>query len=293
MNIQSECNPRPSRVGFGGRKKSERFFLFGLNRYRHSAVWFFKNAVVFLGFFLSGCVSFFTVPSHEALQNPPPPLQERWETELIHPEFSSDALKGDGMALFAILERGAPDVLRQSVAFEVFQGLRSFFPEVRVIPRMDAVRTITQAGRKPDYKRFLRSYQEGRSMDVSSLREWGQIEGVRYLFIGEILFNDKHTATRLMQEAETGIGGLISIFSSGPSHIPVEVYKRVSLRGELWDSQCGKAMWIGTSQSEVTEPGEKERVRVEDILNSTSRNLIAALDQALKKHPGGTKPSQC
>lgn len=269
MNTHSERNPRPFRPGV------------------------FKKAVIFLGLFLSGCVSFFTVPSHEALQNPPPPLQERWETELIHPEFSSEALKGNGMALFAILKRGAPDGLRQTVAFEVFQGLRSFFPEVRVIPRTDAVRKITEDGRRPEYKAFLKSYQEERSMDVGGLREWGRIEGVRYLFIGEVLFNDKHTETRTMQRAERGVGGMISVFSSGPSHIPVEVNKRISLRGELWDSQCGKAVWIGTSRSEVTEPGEKERVRVEDILNSTSRNLIAALDKALKEHPGVAKPSEC
>jgi len=242
-----------------------------------------KHAVLFLVFFLSGCVSFFTVPSQEALQNPPPPLQERWETELIHPDFSAEVLNENGMALFAILERGAPDGLRQTVAYEVFQGLRSFFPDVRVIPRTDAVSRIKRAEKRSEYKTFLRRYQEGRSMDVDGLREWGGVEGVRYLFIGEILFNDKHTATRTMQKAERGVGGLISVFSSGPSHIPVTVYKRVSLRGELWDSQCGKAVWIGSSHSEVTEPGEKERVRVEDILNSTSRNLIAALDNALKK----------
>ncbi|HIE65207.1 MAG: hypothetical protein ABGX83_00135 [Nitrospira sp.] len=252
-----------------------------------------KQAVIFLGFFLSGCVSFFPVPSHEALQNPPPMLQERWETELIHSEFSVEALNKNGMALFAILERGAPDGLRQSVAFEVFQGLRSFFPDLRVIPRTDAVRKIKSAEKQAEYKAFFRRYQEGRSMDVDGLREWGRIEEVRYLFIGEILFNDKHTATRTMQKAERGVGGLISVFSSGPSHIPVTVYKRVSLRGELWDSECGKAVWIGTSQSEVTEPGEKERVRVEDILNSTSRNLIAALDKALKKNLGSSKPKNC
>lgn len=252
-----------------------------------------KKAAIILGFFLSGCVSFFTVPSHEALQNPMPPLQEHWETELIHPDFSHAVLKGNGMALFAILRRGATEGMRQSVAFEVFQGLRSFFPKVRVIPRKDAIEKIKRAERQSEYKAFLQRYQEGRSMDVESLSEWGRIEGVRYLFIGEVLSNEKNTETRTMQKGEGGVGGMISVFSSGPSHIPVSVYKQVSLRGELWDSLCGKAVWMGRSLSEVTEPGEKERVRVEDILNATSRNLIAALDKALKANPESGKQQKC
>ena len=96
-----------------------------------------------------------------------------------------------------------------------------------------------------------------------------------------------------MQFAERGVGGEISVFSSGPSHMPIEMHKVVSLRGEIWDSRCGKAVWIGNSRSESTEPIEKERVRVEDIFTATSRNLIAALDKAMKEDQGGGKRSDC
>ncbi|MFQ5781015.1 MAG: hypothetical protein ACE5HN_09570 [Nitrospiria bacterium] len=253
-----------------------------------SARWFITSF-----FFLCGCSPFFTVPSPKALQNPLPPLQERWETELFSQAFSYEAMDEEGLALLAILERGAPAGVRQTAAFEIFQGFRSFFPKARIVPRSDAIERINAAGRGSDLKGFLRRYQEERSMDLDQLREWGRIEGVRYLFIGQVRFIDKHTETRTMQFSERGVGGEISVFSTGPPHMPIEVYKVVSLWGEVWDSQCGKAVWIGKSMSEVTEPVENERVRVEDIFTATSRNLIAALDKAMKENLGGGKRSDC
>jgi hypothetical protein len=243
-------------------------------------------------FILCGCAPHFTVPSPKALLNPPPPLQEDWGTELLTPEFSHEGLRSGGMALLAILSQGAPEGLRQNAAFEIFQGLRASFPEVRIVPRSDAIEKITVADQVHEFDAFIHQYQERRSMNLNQLKKWGELQGVRYLFIGKVESIDKHTEAPIVQKAERGIAGQILVFSSGPIQIPGEVRKQISLRGEIWDSQCGKAVWMGRSEAEVIESVETERVRVEDIFISVGRNLSVALAKALKEK-GPSKRADC
>lgn len=235
-----------------------------------------------IGALLSGCVSHFTVPSAEALLNPPPPLEEKWETTLHRPDFSHEELKAGGVAILAVLTPGAPEGLRQNAAFEIFQGLRAHFPEVRVVPRSDVVQKIGKADRLPELNAFLKNYEERRTIEADLLRQWGEIEGVRYFFIGQIRSIDKHTEAPIIQTGERSPAGKVSVFSSGPIHIPEEVKKEISLSGELWDSRCGVAVWMGKSKTEVAEPVHTERVRVEDIFIAAGRNLTEALDQAVR-----------
>lgn len=246
-----------------------------------------------IGLLLSGCAAHFTVPSAQALLNPPPPLEEKSETTLLKADFSYEKMKTGGIALLAILTPGAPEGLRQNAAFEIFQGLRVHFPEVRVIPRSDAVEKIDAAGKTPELKRFLKNYEEERSMNPALLKELGEIEGVRYLFIGQIRLIDKHTEAQTTNMGERSISGKVSVFSSGPIQIPDEVQKRISLAGELWDSQCGKAVWMGQSETRVTELPDRERVRVEDVFIAAGRNLTGALSRAVKEKREAGKVSGC
>ncbi len=241
---------------------------------------------------LSGCVDHFTVPSKDALRHPFPPLKQSIETRHATPDFSLAQLENEGIGIIGIL-KGGPENLRQNAAFELFQGLRSSFPKVRVIPRKDLLKEIRAADKFSDYQDFLRDYETSRLMDANKLKAWGEFSGVRYLFIGQVTANDKHTATRTMTLGEDGVGEKISASSSGPAHIPYEVEKEVSILGELWDSRCGNAIWIGSSRAEVKEPVERERVRVEDIFTMATRKLISGFDATMKRSSNLEKSTSC
>jgi hypothetical protein len=246
-----------------------------------------------IGLTLSGCAAHFTVPSADALLNPPPPLEETRETTLIKPDLSYESLKLGGIGLLAILTPGAPEGLRQNAAFEIFQGLRAHFPEVRIVPRSDMVDRIAAAEKMPELNVFLKNYEEQRPIDLARLKQWGEIEGVRYLFIGQIRSIDKHTESPQVSMAERSPAGKVTVFSSGPSHFPEEVRKRVSLSGELWDSHCGKAVWMGKSDTAVAEVSDRERVRVEDVFIAAGRNLTEALSRAIKEKKEAGAVSDC
>lgn len=245
-------------------------------------------ALTMLVFLLGGCAPFFTVPSSTALLNPPPPIYERSRTELIAPEFSREKMASEGLAILAILNSGGPEGLRQNAAFEIFQGLRASFPGIRVIPRSAAVERIMASNKGPEYQLFLRNYEERRSISPEELKKWGEIEGVRYLYIGALQYIEKHTEARLVEGGERSVAGKVTVFASGPAHIPEEVRKQIVLQGEIWDSRCGKVVWIGRGESEVTEWGEMERVRMEDIFIAAGRNLATALEEALAKKGSAT-----
>ncbi len=246
-----------------------------------------KNMTAIFLVLLSGCATHFTVPSKEALRYPLPQLEASSETTLYRSSLSRQALHKGGVALFGIL-KGGPQGLRQTAAFELFQGLRAFFPEERVVPRSDLLRRARAMSRSFELESGLKTYEERRVFDPGWLKKWGAIEGVRYLFIAQVTAIDKHTATRTMTRGEAGVAGKVKVFSSGPVHIPYDVTKEVSLSGEVWDVTCGKAVWMGTSQAEVTETVKRERVRVEDIFTSVTRNLISELDEAMR-HRGVEK----
>ncbi|MFQ5543365.1 MAG: hypothetical protein ACE5FY_03315 [Nitrospiria bacterium] len=242
-----------------------------------------KKYAVILALFLGGCGGFFTVPSKHALKQPRPPIQEHSKTTLFDgpADFSHKTLSEGGIALLGILSPGEPEGLIQNAAFELFQGLRTTFPKMRIIPRKDVIQKISEVGKSQDFEAFLKSYQASRVMDVARLREWGEIEGVRFLFIAQVTSIDKHTRTKTMVLGEKSVAGKVSVFSSGPIHIPYDVRKEISLSGELWDSRCGKAVWMGSTHAKVREAGEIERVRMEDIFISVSRNLVKTLNRAI------------
>lgn len=242
-----------------------------------------KKYALIVIFFLSGCGGFFTVPSKHALEQPRPPIKEHSQTTLYDgvADFSYETLSEGGIALLGILSPGDPAGLTQNAVFELFQGLRTTFPKIRIIPRKDVAQKIKDAGKARDFETFLKSYQASRVMNVSRLREWGEIGGVRFLFIAQVMSIDKHTRTKTMMLGEKGVAGKVSVFSSGPVHIPYDVQKNISLSGELWDSRCGKAVWMGTTHAKVREAGEIERVRMEDLFISVSRNLIKTLNRAI------------
>lgn len=231
---------------------------------------------------LSGCAAYFTVPSEQALKEPFPPIQEKTTTELYHPRFSNEAVHKEGLAILGVL-KGGPEGLRQNAAFELFQGLREVFPDSRVVPRSDVVNRARSEGRLPALDVLLRSYEERRVIEAASLREWGRIEGVRYFFIAQVPLNDKHMSTRMVQAGEDGVAGKVSVFSSGPEHIPDHVEKTIALTGEIWDAVCGKRVWMGTSHTEVSEPVRLERVRVEDLFTILTRNLISEMDKTMRE----------
>jgi len=251
-----------------------------------------KLALMAAIIFLSGCVDHFTVPSAEALKRPFPALNQKVETQLEADGLSYRGLEEEGIGVLAVL-KGGPEGFRRNAAFEFFQGLRITFPNVRVVPYRDIIQGIRDADKFQDYTHFVEDYERSRVMDVDRLSAWGRMQGLRYFFIGQVVTNDKHTATQTMDLGEDGVGEKISAVSSGPAHIPFEVEKEVKIIGELWDSKCGQALWIGTSWAGVTEASEIERVRVEDIMTSTTRKLIGALNQALEARRGQAALSDC
>ncbi len=248
---------------------------------------------LWIGLALSGCAAHFTVPSAQALLNPPPPLEERWETTFLNPDVSHESLKTGGIALLAILTPGAPEGLRQNAAFEIFQGLRAHFPEVRIVPRSDVIEKVSAADKMPELQAFLKNYEEHRPIDAGRLKEWGELEGVRYLFIGQIRSIDKHTEAQTTHMGERSIAGTVSVFSSGPIQIPDEVRKEVSLAGELWDSRCGKAVWMGKSETTVVELPDAERARMEDVFIAAGRKLTEGLSRAIKEKKEAGKAPDC
>lgn len=85
-----------------------------------------------------------------------------------------------------------------------------------------------------------------------------------------------------MRGGENLVAGKISVFASGPNMVPEEVSKRVRLRGEIWDSRCGRLVWMGKGGAEVVETAGHELTRVEDIFMAAGRNLIASLTKSIK-----------
>lgn len=239
---------------------------------------------IFLGaitFLLAGCTAFsqLTVPPET-----PPPVREHSDVELAS-ELTQEELKSGGLAVLAVLTTNAPEGFQQNAAYELFQGLRASFPQVRIIPRSDAVDKIVAAEKLQEYKAFVREYPERRRIGLVDGKKWGDIQGVRYLFIGAVDVADKHTDARMLQGGESGVGGKISVFASGPGMVPEEVRKLVSLRGEIWDSRCGRAVWIGKGEAEVVEEVGKELVRMEDIFISAARTLTRSLAKTVVEKP--------
>jgi len=243
-----------------------------------------KKISLLVLFFLAGCAGFFTTPSKEALKQPLPPLSPEAHTRLFRSGLSRKRLSEGGLAILPAKVRGGPEGYRRNTTFELFQALRAYFPFSRIVPRSDLVRRARENGRISELRRFLRDYEASGRMDPARLRLWGEREGVRYFFIGQIRFNDKHTATRTMKMSEDGVAGKAIVFSSGPVHIPYEVEKKVSLAGEIWDASCGTVAWRGTSGAEVLEASERERVRVEDLFISVTRSLIGSLNEAMRSN---------
>lgn len=230
----------------------------------------------FLSLF-SGCASLWAPPST------PPPIQTYSETELISPALTHENLKSGGMAVLAVLSLHASEGMQQNAAYELFQGLRASFKDVHIIPRSDAVAKILSEDQLPSYKTFVKSYEEKKTMDRNALKKWGEVEGVRYLFIGELAVADKHTESWMLRGGEGVAPGKISVFASGPNMVPEEVRKQVVLHGEIWDSRCGQAVWIGKGEASVAETSGQELTRVEDIFISAARNLSLSLVKAVEE----------
>lgn len=249
----------------------------------------FLEAALLCSFLSAGCAAL------NSMQAASPPIEQRTETELVSPQFSREALRAGGITILAMLTNGAPEGMRQNAAYEIFQGLRTSFPDVRVVPRASAVENIAAAGKivsadkEKEYVAFVRTYEERRSMDLDQLKEWARLEGTRYILIGEVYFADKRTDARMMQTGEASVAGRVTVFSSGPNMVPEEVHKRVAIHGEIWDSLCGRAVWIGKSVSEITESSGSERVRVEDIFISAGRGLSAGVANAIAENKGASK----
>ncbi len=239
--------------------------------------------------FLSGCATYFTVPSEEAFRQPFPPITENVKTTLYRSSFSNETVNEEGMAILGVL-KGGPDGLRQNAAFELFQGLRAKFPSARIVPRKDVIQRARNSGRFKTLNQLLKEYQERRVIDQEALREWRVIEGVRYFFIAQVPKNEKHTHTKRLQYGEDGVAGKVHVFSSGPSPISYAVEKDIVLRGEVWDARCGKIVWKGISHAQSLEPGKLERVRVEDLFTALTRNLVAEMDRAMSEIANPSSP---
>lgn len=233
--------------------------------------------------FLSGCAALLSPPGT------PPPVQNDSETDFISPHLTHEGLKSGRLAILAVLSPGDPEGMEQNAAYEIFQGLRSSFRDVPIIPRSDAVKKIVSADQLPAYNAFVKNYQQRRVMSLDELKKWSEIEGVRYLFIGELGIVNKHTEARIMRGGESLVAGKISIFASGPNMIPEEVSKQVRLRGEIWDSRCGQMVWAGKGEAEVLEIAGQEQTRVEDIFMAAGRNLIGSLVKSIEGKPAPTK----
>lgn len=227
----------------------------------------------------TGCAALFAPP------NVPPPVQEYTQVDLVSSRLTPEALKSGGLAVLAVLITDAPEGFQQNAAYELFQGLRFSFPQAHIIPRAAAIDKVIAADRLQEYKAFVKAYPEKRRMTLDEAKYWGEIEGVRYLFIGAVDLADKHTEARMVQGRESAVAGKISVFASGPSMIPEEVRKSVALRGEIWDSQCGQAVWIGKGEAAVVEEAGKELVRVEDVFISAARSLTNALARTVAEKP--------
>lgn len=230
--------------------------------------------------FSFGCAALFSPPVARS------PVQGYSETEFVSPHLTQEGLVSGKLAILAVFSPNDPEGMEQNAAYEIFQGLRSSFRDVRIIPRSDAVKKIASADELPAYEAFLKEYEEKRIIDLDALKKWGELEEVRYLFIGELGVVNKHTEARMMRGGENLVAGKISVFASGPNMVPEEVSKRVRLRGEIWDSRCGRLVWMGKGGAEVVETVGDERTRVEDIFMAAGRNLIASLTKSIKT----TKP---
>ncbi len=232
--------------------------------------------------FFYGCATHFTVPSEEALKHPFPPVNNQVKTTLYSPEFTSARLDREGLAILGIL-KGGPEGLRQNAAFELFQGLRAFFPATRIIPRKDVINRARNNEREHALDQLLIAYDERRVIDSEALKHWQKAEGVRYFLVAQVPYNDRHTRGDMMQLGEDGVAGKVYSFSSGPSPILHTVEKKISLTAEVWDAKCGTIVWKGEGHAEIAEPVKLERVRVEDLFTMLTRDVLFEMNTTISK----------
>lgn len=216
-----------------------------------------------------------------------PPVVERQTVEAIPPGVSEAEVTAGGVAVLDPLPQTSTEGLRDSMAFEIFQGLRTGFPKAAIRSRPDSDAALVQAGLQSQTSSFFKEYPRRRHIDWDLMARVGEAEKVRYLFVSRIEKVGKRTDVRMLDQGEKMVGGKVSVFSSGPSMIAESVEKDVRFYGELLDVRCRAVVWTGNGGTSLTEPAGEERLRVEDLLIAAGRLLVGSLQQSLK--PTGKK----
>lgn len=213
---------------------------------------------------------------------PPPPLVQQQTIESSPPGVSEESLIEGGVAILDPSPEGAAEGMRDGLAFEVFQGLRVGFPNVKVESRPDVDVVLAQTGLGRELNAFLQNFAISRHIDWEFLSRIGSTEKVRYLFFSRVEEVDKRTDIQMLNAGEALIRGRVTVFSSGPNMVPVVVTKRVGFYGELWDLRCRAVVWTGRGEAMVAEPSGGEIYREEDLFIRAGRLLIGSLQQSLK-----------
>ncbi len=216
---------------------------------------------------------------------PPPEVREDQLIRYVAPDFSQERLAEGGLSVIEVSFAGAPEGTRANAAFELFQGVRSVFPNASIFPRTETMDKMRAADRLPDAVRFLKDYEQRRRLDPPLLSDLGRIAGTRYLLYGKVTEIEKFTGVRFLNAGEKTPEGQASVFSSGPNLLADQVRKVVRLSVEIWDTKCGLVVFSGEGGAAVEERAGEEQVRVEDVFISAARSVAAALGRGLNR-PG-------
>lgn len=195
---------------------------------------------------------------------------------------TEEALNTGGITILDPSPDSGAQWMRNNLAFEIFQGVRTGFPKAKVYSRRDSNALLVQAGLHQEVEAFFRDYPRRGLIDWELLSRVGATGKTRYLFFSKIIEVDKMTEVQVLDQGEKMIGGKVRVFSSGPNMLPVSVSKAVRLHGEVWDLSCRTVVWAGEGEATMSEPAGSERYRVEALFISAARLLVGSLQQSVQ-----------
>jgi len=197
--------------------------------------------------------------------------------------FDFARLKGGGLAMLGVTSRVAPEGIRDDAAFVIDQAVANRFSRVTLVSRNDTVARARQAGMAADLQRLIKGYEERGAFDAGLLRRIAALEVVRYFLIAAIMEYE-----RITRDVATA-PSLVVMPGLPRARRGAERVERIRLRGEVWDSRCGIAVWTGEGGTEVIQDPAAEDVPLHDVVSMAATNLISVLPRPGEGREAGEK----
>ncbi len=183
---------------------------------------------------------------------PEPSVENRISDIYLSRNFHPKLLETDGIAVLPLPVKKAPEGIRNNAIFEIQQVLQVYFPKARIVKKDDIVISMKNAGMDRELSLLVKDLSENKTPDRSLLMKIGEIGKVRFLLYTEIKTYDKNSTNS-------------------------EVIKEVVMEAEILDIRCADVAWKGAGSTRVVEDKGIDKIRMEEIFVSATRNLVSSM----------------